>query len=63
MKIRNSEQLKTVLALYDQDTEQKEIVPGHQRCKNHGEEILGSENEIENDGKKISGSEDESSQF
>ena len=31
MRIRDSEQLKTVLALYDQDIEQKEILQSYQR--------------------------------
>ena len=34
MRIRDSEQLKTVLALYDQDIEQKDVPPNFMRLKN-----------------------------
>ena len=33
MRIRDSEQLKTVLALYDRDIEQKDILPSYQKLK------------------------------
>ena len=34
VRTRDSDQLKTVLALYDQDNEQKTTNPSHQRLKN-----------------------------
>ena len=39
--IRCSEQLRTVLALYDQDVQQKDFLPSCQNLKTHGEEVLG----------------------
>ena len=42
MRIRDSELLKTVLAPYDQDIEQKDFPPSYQKLKNHGKEVLGS---------------------
>ena len=40
MRTRDSEQLKTILALSDQDIEQKEIPPSYQRLKIMAEKFL-----------------------
>ena len=43
LRIRESDQLKTVLELYDMEIHQKISVPNYQKIENHGEEEYRSE--------------------
>ena len=46
LRIRVTDQLKTVLELYDMEIHQKISKPNHQKLKNDGEEKYGSETSI-----------------
>ena len=48
MRIRESEKLKAVFALYEQDLEHKEKLPSYTRLTNMAKKILKPKNEIEN---------------
>ena len=46
LRIRESEQLKTVLGFYDMEIHQKISMPNYKKLKNHGEEEFRSETSI-----------------